>query len=63
MKRFPHLPPQQWSTQNLLDEFNGDEARWKERLLRRLRRKLNPKIAEDLWSILERLRSIERCNS
>lgn len=59
MKRFPNLPHQQWFTQKLVDEFNSDEARWRQSIFRRLKRKLNSTIAEDLRSMLERLHAIE----
>lgn len=40
MMRYPNLPPHQWLSQRLVDEFNRDEEQWRQAVLERLKREL-----------------------
>lgn len=40
MMRYPNLPSQQWFSQRLVDEFNGNEEQWRRDVLERLKQEL-----------------------
>ena len=47
MNLYHNLPPEQGSTQRLVDQFNADERLWKElEPRRRARRKLRPRLSK-----------------
>ena len=45
MNPYSNLPPEQWATQRLVDQFNADERLWKKLEPKRAaRRKIRPRL-------------------